>query len=573
MPTEITSARGLDFSKAPYNLSADQIDLVEQTLSQMSLASKVGQMMCIYFVGDDVAGWTERMEASKIEPGAIMLLGQDRSSAPRNVSHLQDWSRIPLLVAGNLEAGADTVLSDLTAFASPMQIGASTSPLWADRLGRYCARVARDIGLNWAFAPVVDIVFSPKNPIINTRAFGSDPELVANMGEAYVRAMESRGIATSVKHFPGDGVDDRDQHLVATTNSLTVDDWNRSFGNVYRRMVAAGASTVMVGHIRQPAYTRELAPGIEDRDILPGSLSTELIEGLLRQTLGFDGLVVSDSSSMAGITSIFERGEGLTRAVLAGCDVILGTVDTEDDFQKLLQSAECGAIPIERIDQAVRRVLALKASLGLLDGRTSATRDSEREPTNAVEESEWRRELAGESATLVKDTASLLPLNSSRDRRTLVYVLGDEETFYNPAAGLSDRFVHLLRQRGLAVETRQIPGVAQSLEAAAKFHEGFDLCIYFANQKYLGNTNTLRVQWTPPRGPDAPRHVATLPTLLVSIADPFMLQDMPMIRTAVNGYTPTIDVVDAIVERLFGDAPFVGVSPVDPFAGYWDARL
>ncbi|HEY5319389.1 MAG TPA: hypothetical protein VIJ76_00795 [Galbitalea sp.] len=173
----------------------------------------------------------------------------------------------------------------------------------------------------------------------------------------------------------------------------------------------------------------------------------------------------------------------------------------------------------------------------------------------------------------MKDTQQLLPLSARKYRRALVCVVGDRPTFYDPTGPFAPQFIDGLRARGLEVEVRQIPGPATTPAEADRLHEKFDVCIYFANVRFVGNTNGLRLVWSPWQGFDSPRHVATLPTVLVSIADPYLLQDAPMIKTAINGYTPTRATVEATLQLLFGEIDAVGVSPVDPFAGHWDAAL
>jgi beta-N-acetylhexosaminidase len=217
----------------------------------------------------------------------------------------------------------------------------------------------------------------------------------------------------------------------------------------------------------------------------------------------------------------------------------------------------------------VRRVLAVKASIGL---HRLVDRSEWEQPVPA-EETAWREDIARRSVTLVKDTQDLLPLDPTRHRRALVYVLGDEPTFYDPSGPFAPRFVEGLRTRGLEVEVRTIPGNSTTPAEAEHLHESFDVCLYFANVRFIGNSNSLRITWSPWQGFDAPRHVATLPTALVSIADPYLLQDVPMIRTAINGYTPTPATVDAALAILFGEASALGTSPIDPFAGHWDAAL
>jgi beta-N-acetylhexosaminidase len=558
-----------DLSAAPFNLDPAGEAWVEATLAGLSLEQRVGQVMCLYLRSTGMAQWTTWLSEMGLEPGAVMMLPRPPTDARRDVAVLQAASAVPLLVAGNLESGAVNFLSDTEAFATPMQLAATGDPGTVEWLAEHCASMADATGVNWAFAPVVDVALEPRNPITNTRAFGSDPEMVATFGAAYVASMERRGIATSAKHFPGDGVDDRDQHLVTTNNDLDVARWWETSGLVYRRVIDAGTRTIMVGHIRQPALTRELRPGVTPSDILPATLAPELLGEVLRGQLGFNGMLVSDNSAMTGLTALLPRAQALPRMLMAGLDMILGNLDVAEDFGILVSAVRSGALPEERLDSAVRRVLAVKASIGL---HLEVDR-SGRSVLDPVADGAHRLEIARRSVTLVKDTQSLLPLDPTRHRRALVYVVGDEPTFYDPSGPFAPQFVAGLRERGLEVEVRAVPGNTTTPAEAEHLHERFDLCLYFANVRFVGNSNSLRITWSPWQGFDAPRHVATLPTALVSIADPYLLQDVPMIRTALNAYTPTPASVQAALEVLFGERPALGRSPVDPFAGRWDAAL
>ncbi|WP_191284389.1 glycoside hydrolase family 3 protein [Pseudolysinimonas yzui] len=558
----------MDLRKAPFALDDGGVDWVESTLEIMTVEQKVGQVLCVYLHSTDMAEWTAWLAEREIEPGAMMLTARPRLDARTHVAELQEWSSIPLLIAGNLESGAVNFLSDTEAFANPMQVAATGDVLHAQRLAEHCARVANEVGITWAFAPVIDLAMNPQNPITNTRTFGSDPAVVAEFGAVYIEALESRGIATSPKHFPGDGVDDRDQHLATTSNDLDADSWWATFGEVYRRTIAAGTRTIMVGHIRQPALSRAARPGIADAELLPASLAPELVTGVLREQLGFNGLIVTDNSAMTGFTTVMARGEALAAALNAGVDMILGNVDVEEDFALLLAAVRDGRISGDRIDDAVRRVLAVKSSIGLPAGTDRADRDL----PDVEQERAWRDEVAARAVTLVKDTQRLLPLDPARHRRVLVCVIGDEPTFYDPSGPFAPQFVDGLRARGFEVEQRTVPHVTTAVEAS-RLHERFDVFIYFAVHRFIGNANTSRVSWAPWQGFDAPRHVVTLPTALVSIADPYLLQDLPMVRTAINCYTPTPSTVDAAIAVLVGERPALGRSPVDPFAGHWDAAL
>jgi beta-N-acetylhexosaminidase len=558
-----------DLRAAPYHLDDATVARVDAIVAGMTDAQLVGQLLCLYLRTPDVVDWIGWLAERGIEPGGLMMTSRPPADARRDIALLQDASPVPLLFAGNLESGAVNFLAATEAFANPMQLAATRDPATAELLAEHCARLADDVGINWAFAPVVDVATNPANPITNTRAFSDDPALVSAFAERYIHHLETRGIATSPKHFPGDGADDRDQHLVTSSNDLGAEEWWATAGTVYRRIIAAGARTIMVGHIRQPALTRERVPGIADRDIMPGTLAPELLRGVLREELGFAGLVVSDNSAMTGLTSLLPRHEALPRMLEAGVDMILGNLDVEEDFRILVDAVRTGRLGRDRLEESARRVLGTKASMGLLD-RVDRRGRSVPDP---VEEAGWRRDVAERSVTLVKDTQQLLPLAPERQRRVLVYVVGDAPTFYDPTPPLAPGFVAALRERGMEVEVREIPGNTTTVAEAEHLHERFDICIYFSAVRFVGNSNVLRMTWSPWQGFDAPRHVASLPTVLVSVADPYLLQDVPMIRTAINGYTPTTATVDAIVGVLFGDIPPRGESPVDPFAGRWDAAL
>lgn len=559
----------IDLTSAPFSLDSAAASWVSDTRAQLTVEQKVGQIMCLYLARGDTREWSEWLAERGIEPGGVMMTPRPPAEARTSVALLQERSRVPLLFSGNLESGTVNFLAGTEAFANPMQLAATGDPSTAEILAAHCARAADEIGINWAFAPVIDLALNPDNPITNTRTFGSDPDVVADFGASYIQAMEARGIATSAKHFPGDGVDGRDQHLVTSCNDLDTDTWWATYGRIYARAIAAGTRTIMVGHIRQRALSLAARPHLEHRDIMPATLAPELIGGVLRDQLGFAGLTVSDNSAMTGFTSVLPRDEALPQMVNAGIDMMLGNVDVEDDYRVLLDAVRSGIISMDRLDEAVTRVLATKASMGLHEGVDR----SEREHPSAETDRDARLDVARRSITLVKDTQGLLPLDPARHRRALVYVVGDEPTFYDPSGPFAPQFVAGLEARGLDVEVRIVPGNQTTPAEAARLHEHFDVCIYFANVRFVGNSNTLRLTWSPWQGWDAPRHVALLPTALVSIADPYLLRDAPMIRTALNGYTPTPATVEAVLEALFGEIPVVGRTPVDPFAGRWDAAL
>lgn len=542
---------------------------IERRLSAMSDEDLVGQLFCIYHLTATPGETIASLEAEGIRPGAVLVMNRPAADLRRDIAEYQAWNPTPMLVAANLEAGTRGTAVDGQVFANPMQIGATGDPTHAARLGAFCARHGREMGVTWAFAPVVDLARNHRNPIVNTRAFGTDAGLVAAMGAAYVRAVQEGGVAASVKHFPGDGVDDRDQHLVTSVNTLGFEEWDATFGQVYRAMFAAEAWTVMAGHIALPDWARR--SGLAGRDVwLPGSLNRAIVGDLLRGHLGFQGMVVTDNSLMAGFTRVMPRDRAVVQAVNAGCDMILGSLGTVDDYRVLLAAVRSGAVTGDRLLEAVRRVLTVKQSVGILAGPVPPDGQAAGDPDPV--EQVWLREVAEASVTLAKQTDSVLPVTAERYPRVLVYVLDEEVSFYDATTGFGDRFVEALRARGMAVTRRDVPAEGRTLATERAAQAEADLVVYFSCLRFDSVSNTSRVRWSHPQAPETLRTAST-PVLGVSVADPYLLQDLPSLGTMVNGYCPTDRTVDAIVERLAGAAEFTGVSPVDPFCGYPDARL
>ncbi len=263
------------FKGNPFYLNDSDIEWVYKTYESLSPDERIGQLFCHIAYESDEEYLKNVLES--IKPGGVMLRPIDADSAVNAVSCLQKNSKVPLLIAANLEKGASGAVTGGTNYASPMEIGATGDPEMAARLGEICGAEASAFGVNWAFAPIIDIDYNFRNPITNTRTFGGDPKLVREMGAAYVRAVQKHGVAASIKHFPGDGRDERDQHLVTSINDMSCEDWDAAYGEAYKASIEAGAKTCMIGHIMQPAYSKRLNPDLKDEDILPATLSKELV--------------------------------------------------------------------------------------------------------------------------------------------------------------------------------------------------------------------------------------------------------------------------------------------------------
>src|SRR5690606_4936070 len=353
----------VDLRAVPYELDEEGVEWVESTLAAMSLDERIGQLFVNMGASRDEDYLKDAVDRYKFagvryNPGTAAEVHEQNRNLPEN-------SAIPLLIAANTEAGGNGAAKDGTEVGYEVKVGATADPRYAYELGRVSGVEATAIGCNWSFAPIVDIYYNWRNPIISNRSFGGDPQLVLDMGLEYMKGFQESGAVCAAKHFPGDGVDERDQHLSFSVNSFSEEEWNETFGKVWRGLIDAGLPSLMAGHIHLPAFQRKYDPGVADEDLLPATLSREIMTDLLRGELGFNGVVVTDASHMVALTSAMRRADLVPTAIAAGCDLFLFFNDPDEDTEYMLDGVRRGILTEERIDEAVTRTLGLKARIGL----------------------------------------------------------------------------------------------------------------------------------------------------------------------------------------------------------------
>ena len=548
----------------PFNLDDEAVAWVENTLASMTLEEKIGQL----FVPIGYSGDPDYLQHVMLDHhiGGIMYRcgeGREMQACHR---WLQEHSKIPLLIAANLEAGGDGIATDGTAFGKQMQIAATGDPEQAYRLGKVSCSEGKAVGCNWAFAPVVDIDRNWRNPITNVRTYGSYPDMVLACGRAYLRAAKEENLAVSIKHFPGDGCDEVDQHILVSVNDLSCEDWDATYGRIYQGLIDDGALTVMVGHIAQPAYQRHFNPDFPKK-LIPATLSPELLQGLLRGKLGFNGLISTDSTCMVGFNVVMPRSRAVPYAIEAGCDTILFNKDLDEDFHFMLDGYRSGILSDARLTDAVTRILATKAALGL-HKLSPAGRVPPAEALAVLHDpvhKAWAEECADKAVTLVKDTAGFLPIDPGRTRRVLLEVLGD----YPSTPRVQAAWTRCLEEAGFTV----IPYQRETFETAKfdvrTFRESYDLVLYIGNMENASNQVTNRYQWFTfwGNGNNCPWFTAEVPVIYVSMANPYALVDVPQIQTYINCYFNHDAMIRACAAKLLGRSPFLGKSPIDPFCG------
>ena len=288
----------IDLKGNPFFLDDEAMAWVKNVIETMTLEEKIGQL----FVPIGYSADPDYLQHVMLDHhiGGIMYRCGDSKEMQECHRWLQEHSRIPLLIGANLEAGGDGIAVDGTSFGKQMQVAATGKTVNAYRLGKISCSEGKAVGCNWAFAPVVDLDRNWRNPITNVRTYGNDPEFVLKCGLEYKKAADEENVAVAVKHFPGDGCDEVDQHILVSVNDLSCEEWDASYGKIYKGLIDDGALSVMVGHIAMPAYQRYFNPDFPKK-LIPATLSPELLQGLLREKLGFNGLISTDSTPLRGV--------------------------------------------------------------------------------------------------------------------------------------------------------------------------------------------------------------------------------------------------------------------------------
>lgn len=542
-------------AKAPFSLDAQALAWVRERFAALTPDDKLRQLFNLLSRGsdpDDIA----RMRAFR--PGGITRhAGADVAAERALFADLNAAASVPLLISADLE-GSRMSLAAGVEMPNPLALAAIDDVEVTAEVSRIMAEEARAIGINWSFTPVLDINAAFRSAIVATRGFGSDVATIEKHALTQMRVFQQNGVAAAIKHWPGEGFDDRDQHLLTTINPLSLDDWEASFGRLYRGAIAAGALSVMSGHIAFPAFVRSLDPNAGIEAFRPASISRLLNEELLRKRLGFNGLIVSDATGMAGLGSWAKRSETLPEVISSGCDVILFSDDPEQDLAYLEVALADGRLSWDRVDDAVIRQLGLKAAVGLhkpaVDGAVASAE------TRAYADAVARR-----APTLVKDVQNLLPLDPKKHRRVLVISGGIVFPFIPHPLPFS--VPDLLRQKGFEVTVHDA-----TTEVDA---DKFDLVLYLFGDETLLTRGRIFLDWlslTGHFGKAMKRHWHDIPTVMISFGYPYMLYDAPRVPTYINAYSTTETMQRAVVEALVGNVPWNRHSPVDPFCGLEDAR-
>ncbi|MBY5854168.1 glycoside hydrolase family 3 protein [Rhizobium ruizarguesonis] len=553
-----------ELRKAPFNLDDAAISWIRDVYASLDLDDKIGQLFTLIMIGTDEEDFKR---IASLRPGGVTrFFTADLEFERRVISDLVAKSKVPPIISADLEGSRHSF-----AFGTPVlgQLGlAAVDDVQAtEKSSEILAREGRAMGVRWSFTPVIDINTAFRSPIVGTRSYGSDVNKIERHAVAHVHGLQRNGVAATAKHWPGEGYDDRDQHLVTTTNPLSMDEWKETFGRLYRTLITEGVLAIMSGHISLPAYIRSKMPDAGLEAFRPASVSRLLNVDLLRDELGFNGIVVSDATPMGGLSAWGHHLDTLPDIIANGCDMILFSDEPEEDMAAVKAAVEDGRITPERLEEAVLRVLALKAHLKLFQPSDVLPDAAEAchllaHPDNVAAS----REYIGRSPTLVKDVNGIFPLDPAKTKRVLLVDGG----IIHPLMPQPLEFLlpALLRKEGFEV-TIDRPDIVPT-------PDDFDLVLYALGDESLLVRGRIFVDWHRMGGGGLFKAMyrpwTNIPSVMISFGHPYHLYDAPRVPAYINAYSTMDSVQEAVVDCMLGRKPFLGTNPVDPFCGLEDAR-
>jgi beta-N-acetylhexosaminidase len=535
------------------------VDVVDSLIESLTVRQKVAQLIMPWLLGqytaldsrefDRISAWVDSLELG----GIIISIGSPLDASAK-LNALQERSLVPLLIAADLEWGSGMRLVGGTLFPMAMALGATGNVNDAYELGRATALEARAAGIHMTFSPVADVNSNPDNPIINTRSFGEDPEAVAALVEAYIRGASEYGLFTTAKHFPGHGDTKSDSHIDLPVVAACWDQLNQVELVPFRAAIEAGVTAVMTAHLAMPCIDG-------DDDPPPATFSRTIMTGLLRDSLGFNGLVVTDALTMGAIVNKYGVGETVVRAFEAGSDLLLIPADPKVAVTAMVAAIAEGRITMERLDTSLRRMLDLKRETGLF-GTKLASLDSIPAIVGRRDLQDLANDIADRSLTLVQRG----PIDEFRDRRGRTAVISyAEET--NLTAG--NILIGELRSHGDTVNSFRLypaSGTA-SYDSARTVIQGSPRVLFAMGVRFIAGRGHIQL----------PDSLAALiaatdrqkPTVLAALGSPYLMNQVADFGGAyLLAWSDFPATERAVARALVGAIAVTGSLPITLSDGY-----
>ncbi|HEX7960415.1 MAG TPA: glycoside hydrolase family 3 N-terminal domain-containing protein [Terriglobales bacterium] len=578
----------------PVKLSHDGQKWAEKTLKKMSLEEKIGQMLQVRYYMDfenvDNPEYKEiRDQIKKYHIGSViltvrvdggLLLKDLPLEAAAITNQMQRDSKYPLIFAADFERGLSMRMNSVPLFPHAMAFGAAGNLDYAERFGAITAKESRAVGIQWNFFPDADVNINPANPIINTRSFGEDPQQVGDLTAAYIKGSKAHGMLTTAKHFPGHGDTSSDSHLgvarvggdLARIQSVELPP--------FKKAIDAGVDSIMIAHVTIPA--------LEPDPNKVATTSQKIVTDVLKNQLGFKGLIVTDAMEMHGLTRLYPPGQGnpsgraAVDAVKAGNDMILLPSDLDGAYNGMLQAVKSGEIPKSRIDDSVKKILEAKASVGL-DKARLVDMEQVSHIVSKPDNMDFAQEVADAAVTLVRDNGQALPLRKIQGTAAANEPYDTPEATSNQVVAIvitddvrSDMgriFERALRSRRpdakiFHVDEKQAAGLTPEILQAVNGAQKVVVAAYIvptAAKQVMVNgqlTNTVGLEQATGALLRQVLERAGQKTAVIAMGNPYVAQNFPSVQTYICTYSNAASSEVSAVKLLFGELQVHGKLPV-----------
>lgn len=532
----------------------------EEILQSLTLEDLAGQVLCYDVSANDVPEEVEK-HIAKIKPGGLFLANMTPEQIKLYTDMANKYTKVPVIVASDIENGPEIAVKGSGLLPHPMAWGACDDAALVEEAGEVVAKICRKYGVHWTFSPVVDLSVNFRSPETSVRAISDSPKQVVKIASAFADGMEKNGLmVTCLKHFPGQGTDERNSHFCTTINEYGKEKWMRTYGYIYKKMIKRGTASVMAGHCALPAFEEN---SDEFYGAPPAVLSKSLMADLLKNKLKFGGLIVSDAMSMIGVCSRAEIKDLAVTYLNCGGDVVL--FPEPEDYDNIIRAVRENRLPESRLKDAVRRMLELKNKARLFE--------NQKELQDSIEIDETLEEVAGKiadkSIKIVRNHDNVLPAELKKGDKVLFLNMLEPHFHREPTYREFDAMKSEFEKEGITVDMLYGAKHTKIKEIMGEYAAVIMNC-KMSSQDYHGGS--LRVGWNNImalwRG-YALRHPRFV---FVSFGDPYKLFDFPYLKTYVNAFSCSDASQRAAAKVIMGKIPSRGKNPVN-FKGFFEREV
>jgi len=546
-----------DFSLL-FNINEEEKIRIDSLLNKMTIRERVAQMIMPWAGGNFTSDSSREYKRIKylvedLKVGGLIFFKGDITNEAIIINKAQSLAEVPLLISSDFERGLAMRLTDATEFPYNMALAATGNPLFAQEMGKVISLESRAIGIHQNYAPVADINNNADNPIINIRSYSEDKNIVAEFCEAFIKGSIKGRMISTVKHFPGHGNTQVDSHQDMPVISGTREELFENELDPFIHAIKTGVHSVMIGHLSVPAFEPER---------IPATLSKKIITDLLKEELNFKGLIVTDAMNMNAVTKYYSAAEAAVMAVKAGNDIILMPPDEDIAVFSVADAVYKGEIPVERINESVRKILAAKIWTGVDKERMT---NIEQLPfiVGSRKNVFLAEEIAEKSITLIKNDDNLIPLDPEKFYTTAVISVTDnvsEGEFFNELADQEFGYIKTISLGKMSTE--------KDYEEAVNTARSSDIIIipsFIKVKAYAGSVKML------PEQADLINKILKLnkPSVIISFGNPYLLSMFPDCKTYITAYGDAAVSQKAAVRAITGKSDITGVLPISiPGTGF-----